>query len=143
MKIERSSVILVISSMIFLMSGAYQLLSFTTTQRRNYHDIERVEKMSLPKEETSFLHEHILTIMIIVGVIGTIGLCATTYWMQEPQLNDYRNGILQGVEKPNPSCSWLQLVVSVDDNGLWSLDPLENQIHQLAQDKLDKGECSK
>ena len=59
------------------------------------------------------------------------------------QLNEYRNGILQGVHDPKAKCDWLNLVVSVDGNGLWSLDPLENKIHQLAQDRLDRGDCLK
>ena len=99
--------------------------------------------MSLPKEETSFLQEHLIAIMVIVGSIVTVGACATLYYMQEPQLNEYRNGILKGVEAKDPSCVWLKGVVSVAGNGLWSLDPLENQIYKLAQSKLDNGECHK
>lgn len=99
--------------------------------------------MSLPKEETSFLHEHLIGIAVIVGIIITVMACATLYYTQVPQLDEYRNGILNGVHDPKAKCDWLNLVVKVDGNGLWSLDPLENKIHQLAQDRLDRGDCIK
>lgn len=96
-----------------------------------------------PKEETSFLAEHLVAIMIFVAIPIIILGCATIYWLQEPQLNEYRNGILNGVHDQKAKCDWLNLVVKVDGNGLWSLDPLENKIHQLAQDRLDRGDCLK
>ena len=91
--------------------------------------------------ETSFLREHIIAFGVIIGIVVTIMACATLYYSQVDQLNEYRNGILKGVQESNPKCDWLKLVVSVDGNGLWSLDPLESKIHQLAQSKLDKGDC--
>jgi hypothetical protein len=63
------------------------------------------------------------------------------YSTEGSSMSEYRGHILKAVQDPKVECSYLTFVTKVVGNGLWSLDSTENQIHNIAQNKLDKGDC--
>jgi len=87
------------------------------------------------------LRKHRLLVSIGVGITSFILFVSFMMSLPNPDLDHYRNDVLQAVKDPNVKCSYLQSLSFVG-SGLWSFNPIEKQIGNIVQDKLHRGDCS-
>lgn len=96
-----------------------------------------------PEPKESFIHRHVVLVVSLTIVFILLFFTVPIFLQQISDIHGYANDMLRIAQQPDVPCWKLQLTVSVAGNGLWVLDPIERNLHEYAQSKIDKGECTK
>jgi hypothetical protein len=94
-------------------------------------------------QSDSYFIKHANLIIILAIIVVPVILVSYLLLPMIKSDHEFVSDMKKHAEDPKESCDNLKLIVSVVGNGIWGIDPVEKDLHDLAQSKLDKGECIK